>query len=428
MSTKFQLYVANRLTDYEIPFDNVMLGRGGAPPPPIADLALACRRALDGMDTSAMRPLGADSRVVIISDDYTRPTPVSLIAPSVLQYLRSRGVRKENISFLIGAGFHRAMTGDELAAKLGRDICREYPVYHHNAQDRSMLTYLGTTSGGLPVSVNSLAANADFLLGIGIVEIHPWAGFAGGPKILCPGVVGKATINQTHAIPVLEYENVRIGRTSGNPFWEAICEAARMARLDMAVNVVMDRSERVCALCAGEPVAAQKSCIETFMQFNSVSFPEAADIVITTADPKFQYWGQSSIAGFNADAVVREGGLRIVLAACPEGFGDSQQEIVFYFDSLKSRWSNLNRYWAEKQGVEQDNSRNACAIHRHLLLQRRSNILMVSQGFPSSTPVMASQPLAATMDEAMAIALRRYGRNARVAVYDLGAMVLPSIE
>jgi len=428
MKRQFKLKIGTKYETLEIPFENIVEGKIKCEPQCIEDLNTEVKNSLVSMAGNVdTNKLNSDCKVVIVSDDYTRPTPTKKILPGLLNFLANKGVKKEKIDILIGAGVHREMTKQEKVEKFGKEICDNYKIYHHNALEESNLCYLGETKTKIPIYINKIAVEADFLIGIGVVEIHPWAGFAGGPKIICPGVAGKKTINYTHSIPVT-HKNVEIGVTLGNPFWESIREAAKMAGLDMVVNVVLDRKERVCAIFSGEAEAAQKRCIEIFKSFNEIVFDEPADIVITTSNPKFQYWGQAAIAGYNADAVIKEGGTRIIVAACPEGFGDSQQEIIFYFDSLRNKWENLDRYWEEKQGIMYDNSRNACAVHRHLRALKKSDMIMVTRGLPTSTPNMKSQKVVGTLDEAIKMVLDKYGKEAKVIVYDMGAMVLPIVS
>lgn len=421
---RFNLHVGTGVQNIEVPFEHVSLGqtRTSVPKP------LAIERELPGVLNNSLgsvdlAKLNTDSQVVIVCDDYTRPTPTQVILPELIKFLKQQQVPTENIKILVAAGFHRPMTYGEKITKYGQDICNAFDIYHHDALDDDNLSYLGKSALDVPVYINRLAVEADFLIGVGLVEIHPWAGFAGGPKIICPGIAGKKTIDCTHALPVTE-RGVVIGETRGNPFWETSLEAARMAGLDMVINVVLDVNEEIVGIYAGEAEVVQAKCIGLFRGFNELVFDEAADIVITSANPKYQYWGQAAIAGYNAAAVVRKGGTRIVLADCPEGFGDSQQEIVFYFDSLRDRWEDLAIYWEEKQGTLYDNSRNACAVHRHLVHLQDSDMIMVSKGFPPSTPVMQSQQVVKTFDEAIEMVLERYGEEAKVIVCDMGGMVL----
>jgi len=428
MKRQFKLQIGTQYETLEIPFENIMEGKIKCEPQYIEDLNTEVKNSLANMvgnvDTNK---LNSGCKVVIVSDDYTRPTPTKKILPGLLNFLTNKGIKKENINILIGAGFHREMTKQEKVEKFGEEICDNYKIYHHDALEEQNLCYLGETKMKIPIYINKIAVEADFLIGIGVVEIHPWAGFAGGPKIICPGVAGKKTINYTHSMPVT-HKNVEIGVTLGNPFWESNREAAKMTGLDMVVNVVLDRKERVCAVFSGEAEAAQNRCIEIFKSFNEIVFDEPADIVITTSNPKYQYWGQAAIAGYNADSVIKEGGTRIIIAACPEGFGDSQQEVIFYFDSLRDKWDDLDRYWEEKQGIMCDNSRNTCAVHRHLRALKKSDMIMVTRGLPTSTPDMKSQKVVGTLDEAIKIVLNKYGKKAKVIVYDMGAMVLPTMS
>lgn len=423
----FTFHVAEKPTSIHIPWGEELPCKPYTDSPGIPDIASAVSKALRSpQGRIPTEKLNSTAKVVIICDDYTRPTPCAELLPSAIDFLCSYGVKKENIHLLIGAGFHREMTAEEKRMKFGQEICESFPIHHHDALDKANLRHLGYTRTGIPIVINRLAVEADFLMGIGVVEIHPWAGFAGGAKILCPGVAGKETINRTHALPVTS-SNVDIGVTHGNPFWETIHEIADVAGLDTVINVVLNKDGAVSCVKAGTPALAQAACIQEFCSFNERVFPQRADVVVTTADPKFQYWGQASIACYGASRVVKPGGTRIVLAACPEGFGDSQQEIIFYFESLLRQWDDLSLYWKEKQGVECDNSRNACAVHRHLKLLKESDLIFVTQGFPSSTPKMRSLNVVKTVEEAFELAIKKHGPQATVIAYDRGAMVLPTV-
>ncbi len=424
----FSLHVGNKIKKFKIPFNNVVLGKTKEDVKVLGNIDFEVKKSLEKLigivDTSK---INSKSKILIVSDDYTRPTPTKDILPELLNFLFDKNVRKENIKIIVATGFHREMTPKEKIDKFGEKICSNYEIIHHNSLDKKSLTYIGKTKNNIPIYINKLATDADFIIGIGIVEIHPWAGFAGGPKIICPGIAGKETINYTHALPVIE-KNVEIGKTTGNPFWENIKEAAKLSGLDMVINILLDQQGKISAIYSGEAVETQKKCIDVFKKNNCIFFKEEADIVITTSDPKFHYWGQAAISGYNADSVVKKGGTRIIIAECPEGFGDSQHEIIFYFDSLRDEWEDLSRYWEEKKGKMFDNSRNACAIHRHLLSLKKSDMLMVTKGFPSSTPTLKSQKVVSTFQEAINITRAKYGDDAKVIIYDLGAMVLPLIS
>ena len=57
--------------------------------------------------------------VVITFDDLTRPTPVNVVAPLVIEELKKAGIKDENILFIGSYGNHRIMTQIEVRKKLG---------------------------------------------------------------------------------------------------------------------------------------------------------------------------------------------------------------------------------------------------------------------------------------------------------------------
>ena len=73
------------------------------------------------------------------------------------------------------------MSEKELEAKLG-EAYNVFPVAQHNPDDN--LLFLGETSRGTPVWVNSEAVKADIIVSIGSVAPHNIHGWSGGAKII----------------------------------------------------------------------------------------------------------------------------------------------------------------------------------------------------------------------------------------------------
>ena len=366
-----------------LPGGRILEAHTRAPVPPPVEVRAAVRQGLrqplGGVDLA--RKLGPSARVCLISDDYTRPTPSHAILPAVLAFLNEHGVRDENVVLLCAAGFHREMTEAEKEAKFGRDVLGRIRYKHHFAERYDTdLVELGKSEAGVPVWVNREAVEAQVTIGVGLVEIHPWAGFAGGCKILSPGVAGKVTINATHSLPVTRQADVEMGRAHGNPFWQSCVDAARLAGLDAVVNVVLDQDERVVGVFVGEPVAAQAAGIEFFKSCNELVFPRRPQVVIISSNPKFQSWGQSAIAAYSGARLVTPGGTVIVLGACPEGLGDSTREADFYYETLRRQWPSPDDYWEAMRGPDNDNSRNTCAGHRFFHHQQNARIILVTEG------------------------------------------------
>lgn len=362
-------------------------------------------------------------KVTLVVDDYTRPTPTNIILPVVLDFLNKHKIKDNQIILLIASGFHREMTALEKESKYGKNILRRIQCIHHDASNENKLTYMGKTSTKIPVYLNNYILQADLTIGIGIIEIHPWAGFSGGGKIISPGVAGKITIDYTHSLPILK-PNVEIAKTKGNSFWESCLEISEMSQLDLVLNIILNINQQPAGVFFGNVREVHNAGIELFNKINRISFPEKADIVITTANPKFQSFGQALTSSFNAARLVKEGGIRIILADCPEGFGDSVFEELFYYDALVRKWNTPMEFWENRKGEKAKNSRNACAFYRHLELSQKSNLFFVTNGFPEFVKNFDTLEIFKTPKDALNCALSKLGLNASIITFDLGGMIL----
>ena len=103
----------------------------------------------------------------------------------------------------------------------------------------------------MPVQVHRAAVEADLLIATGIVEPHQYAGYSGGRKTVAVGAAGEALIAYTHGPAFVDHPGTRLGRIDGNPFHEAITEAARRAGLRFILNVVLDDDKRILRVAAG---------------------------------------------------------------------------------------------------------------------------------------------------------------------------------
>jgi len=159
----------------------------------------------------------------------------------------------------------------------------------------------------------------------------------------------KKTIDATHAILVL-YPGSNIGNIEKNTFWETSNEIARKTKLEMVINVILNRDENVAGIFAGAPEETHLKAIKYFRKINEFFLTEKPDIIIASANPKYQSWGQMAISSYNVNRIVKKGGTVIIAAAAPENFGDSTMEKEFYYKSLSMEWSSPEDYWEKMKG------------------------------------------------------------------------------
>jgi len=74
--------------------------------------------------------IGKDNAVVMIPDR-TRPIPLSIILPPVLNELSIAGIPKEKIKIVIGLGAHRPMSLEEIYASVRKEMVKQYEIVNH---------------------------------------------------------------------------------------------------------------------------------------------------------------------------------------------------------------------------------------------------------------------------------------------------------
>ena len=304
--------------------------------PPIEDVPSAVARAVaQPVNSPPLREMaGPGDRVCIVFTDITRASPDYLLVPPILAELEAAGVRDEDITLLCGIGLHRPSTPEEKIAKLGQAVVDRYRVIDNEPLNPKALVDLGRTETGIPLSVHKVAYEADLLIATGIVEPHQYAGYSGGRKTLAVGAAGEAMIAYTHGPQMIDHPGTRLGRIEGNPFHEAITEAALRAGLRFIVNVVVDEHKQVVFVRAGEPQAAFRELVAFARTLYEVPISRQYDVAVAGVGyPKDANLYQASRAAsylfFAPTPVVKPGGFFIVPAPCGEGAGEGVGEQRF---------------------------------------------------------------------------------------------------
>lgn len=260
-------------------------------------------------------------KVVIIASDHTRPVPSRIIMPLMLAEIR-KGNPDADITILIATGCHRGTTRAELVGKFGEEIVANERIYIHDCTDEKMLVSLGKLPSGGDLLVNRLAAEADFLCAEGFIEPHFFAGFSGGRKSVLPGIAARKTVLANHCSAFIDSPNARTGLIEGNPVHTDMLYAARAARLDFIVNVVINAEKQVVYAVAGDCDLAHRQGV-AFLRERCMVQGCGADIAISTNGgyPLDQNVYQSVKGMTAAEAAVRKGGVIIMMASACDGHG-----------------------------------------------------------------------------------------------------------
>ena len=258
----------------------------------------------------------------IIVSDHTRPVPSKHILPFMLSELR-RGNPDIDVTLLIATGFHRPTTHEELVNKVGAEIADKEKFVCHDSQDDAANVDIGVLPSGARLVINRVAAETDLLIAEGFIEPHFFAGFSGGRKSVLPGVCSKVTVLGNHCSKFIDSPCARTGILEGNPLHTDMVAAAKMAKLQYIVNVVIDEEKHVAAAFAGDPIQAHETGCAFLKGYCRVKPQTKGDIVITSngGAPLDQNVYQSVKGLTAAEAAAKPGAVLIIASRCNDGTG-----------------------------------------------------------------------------------------------------------
>ncbi len=360
------------------------------------------------------------SKIAIVVDDATRHAPSNLMLPPVLAELNAAGVKDENVTVIFGCGTHRAVTQEEAARLLGEEVCKRVKTVSHDCRAQDNLVYAGKTkSHGNEIHLNRVFAEADVKVLLGDVGFHYYAGYGGGRKSVLPAVAGEETIKHNHAM--LLHPNARTGILEGNPVHEDMTQAARLAKVDFIVNTVSNAKSEIVKAFAGDLERAFNEAVKAVDDMYRVPVDRRADIVVASPGgyPADMNLFQAYKALDNALAIVKRGGVVILVAECAEGHGNQ----VFY------DW--MTRF-GELKAVEREIKRNfVLGGHKaYYLLKALQNhtIILVSSMPDYYAANIFKVKTARAVNDALTEAFKLAGSAARVWTMPYGNYMLPEVR
>ena len=288
-----------------------------------AEVESALKRPIGTKRLGEIAKLGDTAAIVV--DDATRATPSYLMVPPLLDELTKAGVKEKDITVIFACGTHRAVKPEEMRKLVGEETLERVEVVSHDCMSEDNVN-LGKTSFGTKVYVNKVFAEADLRILTGDVGLHYYAGYGGGRKSVLPGVSGAETIQHNHAM--LLDAKARTGILEGNPVHEDMLEAAKLARVDFILNIVVNGRRELVRAFAGDLEQAFYEGVKLVDEMYKVPIERRADIVVVSpgGHPLDINLYQAYKAVDSALEAVKRGGVIVLVAECPEGHGDE----VFY--------------------------------------------------------------------------------------------------
>ena len=278
----------------------------------------------DMVEKSLVNPIGTPplkemikptDKVVLMVDDFARPTPKGEVLGCVIRHLETLGIKHNQIDVLFALGTHRPLSEAEVEEALGKELLGKIRYSNHNSRSEKLVS-IGRLKTGGEVKINPLLLEADFRIGIGSVVPHPFSGFGGGPKIIMPGVANFDAIREHHIAHMIA-PGSSLGNLQGNHFFEEICEVARMAKLDFIVNAVYNAKEEVKEIVSGHFIKAHRRGVDLTSRELMVKIDQVADVSIASSFPYDE--GPQIMKPLGIPAMMTKQGGTVILTASVRG-------------------------------------------------------------------------------------------------------------
>jgi lactate racemase len=396
--------------------------------PVVGDVDGEIDRALDNpLGSPPIEKLARSGmNVCILFDDQQRPTPTDRALPKMMNRLNAAGIPDEHIVAVCAGGTHPMATPEQLMHKLGKEAFDRLKdrITVHDARSPENVV-IGRTHRGILVEINKAVASADLVMGVGQCLPHPGAGFSGGYKIVMPGASSYRSIADHH-FHYLRNKSVRVNTLDGNPFWEEIVDAGRLARLAFKLDFVMNEEGKVIKAFAGEPEAEQRQAGAFAASLFVVELPRRTDITITSAAP-LEMGVQATKALAMATGCTRKGGT-IVWVASQKNAGP----ILPLIEEIGKPFTanQVHQQFVEGKIPESLHHLGVSYVSQIVSFKETTeafNVIHVTEGLSAAQVEMMGMAYSSNLQKAVDELALKYP-EAHVAVFPSGGNVIPVVQ
>jgi len=362
--------------------------------------------------------VGPEDTVAIVFSDLTRPQPRQRMLSALLDEIAA--VPPEQVVLINALGSHRPNTDAELVEMLGREIVGKFRIVQHNAFDSESNEYLGRTTAGHDIWIDSAYTQADVKILTGFIEPHFFAGFSGGPKAVLTGIAAQASILANHGPGMIAHPRATWGVTEGNPIWEEMREVALWTEPAFLYNVTLNRDKQITGVFAGDLEQAHKAGTGFVAMTAMVTVEAPFDIVITSnSGYPLDLNLYQAIKGVSAAAqVVKPGGAIIVAAECWSGVADHAQYSQL-LQSAPSPQALLAQIHASGEVIQ-----DQWQVQVQAQVQSRADVY-VKSSLRAADVEGAMLRVCDSVEETVAQLMKRYGPDATICVLPEGPMTIP---
>jgi nickel-dependent lactate racemase len=295
---------------------------------PLSDIEIGERLDAPYSSESLEDLVGTDQTVLFVVPDATRNGAAGQIVNLLVRRLIANGTLPHQMAAIFATGIHRPVTADEKETILTPFLAQRLKTLDHSPRDLVRISRFGETASGIPIELNSVLNDFDHVITVGSVTFHYFAGFAGGRKLICPGLASSRTIGATHKLAfdcetLDRRAGVGPGLLEGNAVNEAFVEAASKVRSVFNVStIVNDRGEATDVFCGDVELSHRAAC-DAYAAAQTITIGEQRSFVVVSCggSPYDINLIQAHKALDAAVASCSPGGTIIWIAECADGLG-----------------------------------------------------------------------------------------------------------
>lgn len=294
--------------------------------PPFPPQEELVRVAVDSLVDQLDKTTAKKRDLLLIVPDHTRRCGLEIILPILIPQLEKKFACE--IRILVANGSHLLQPEETIIDLVGKEIYDSYAVVQHDARDDSALYLAGSTTNGTPVWLNRMVVEADFVITIGGILYHYFAGFGGGPKMLMPGVAGYETIRLNHKRTIDPvsgrfHPQCYEGNIDTNPVYSDLVQVLDFVPNVLSLQMALGLNGEIIYAQAGPVVETQRAVCEQVRMAYDIPIDTKADLVLASAGgfPSDVNLVQTHKSIHHAFQAVKPGGTIILFAECSEGAG-----------------------------------------------------------------------------------------------------------
>ena len=347
-------------------------------------------------------------RIAVAIDGTMAPLLATSAVSAIFETLRRNDLLTSDISIVVGNGLRERSNPDLLNTIRSHGGVQDLSVIEHSRADEN-LAPLGKTSMGTEVEVCNRFVEADFRIAVGEVIIDHFTGLRGAQSSVLPALSGQKTIAQSRSVSL--GGEIAPGVVEGNPAHSDSMEAALLAEVDLAVNLVTNGWGELVKACSGDLEKSWEKAVMELGDSYRVKAEENADVIIVSAGGgRFDFDLYNSVWALESvSSIAKKGATTILLAECVEGLGAGGLEILSQVDTL----SEIRRRYML----------GARAVYLIKTTLRRNEVVLVS-----ALPNYLARPLGFNVERTANDALKKVyerRRGRRTLVITHGCSTIP---